>query len=285
MGRNKHKKHPHKDAERKKEATNKRRNADEKVLQLPLRHIFSSGWVQNCGIAFFLTCVSLVVAMWTRTQIKAAAIGFASVGTLLLWMVAFLVVRYSEPPPFAVAVETGLESENRNSGPFFARIPNGFICPVSALLFMRVVNLQDVPSTISEFKVQVQAGESWFGLRRQWLDLSLLDGDMPLLYMQGESVSSVTLMETPLQTALTTGPIGSHKTMRGWAIFDSAPGFDLVPRPLKYQITIKDTAGKSLVIFPAPPRAEENLFYEHGLHFQPYAGTKSFPVRHFFYPN
>src|SRR5216684_1158536 len=58
-------------------------------------YAFSSGWVQNSGIAFLLALIALIIAMTTSTQVKAAALAFAGAGTLFLWILAAAMIKYA----------------------------------------------------------------------------------------------------------------------------------------------------------------------------------------------
>jgi hypothetical protein len=93
MGK-KGKKHPKKRTE-----TKYKMSAKDEELPNELRrafgHAFSNGWVQNSGVGFLLTLIALIIAMMTSTQVKAAALTFACVGTAALWIVAGVIIKYA----------------------------------------------------------------------------------------------------------------------------------------------------------------------------------------------
>jgi len=63
-----------------------------------LAHALSNDWVKYFVRAFSGSVIALGASVWTSTQVKAAAITFASLGTLALWLIACLVIGYKETP-------------------------------------------------------------------------------------------------------------------------------------------------------------------------------------------
>lgn len=74
-----------------------RQRAEEKSLfnefRVAARRALSSGWVQNSSIAFILVTIALGVSMFMSTGVKSAAITFAVVGTICVWIIAILVIH------------------------------------------------------------------------------------------------------------------------------------------------------------------------------------------------
>src|SRR5581483_2676063 len=58
-----------------------------------ITHAFSSGWVQNSGVGFLFALSALIIAMATSTQVKAAALTFACIGTAALWILTTVIIR------------------------------------------------------------------------------------------------------------------------------------------------------------------------------------------------
>lgn len=59
-----------------------------------IRHAFSNGLVQNITIVFIGVLVALIISMVTSTGIKAAALTFAIIGTIAIWIFAVAIIRY-----------------------------------------------------------------------------------------------------------------------------------------------------------------------------------------------
>jgi hypothetical protein len=96
MAKIKHKEHAKKHSKAKsKEASIDNNSPYENELRKVVSHAFSSGWVQNSGIGFALILIALIGAIMTSTQVKAAAITTALAGTLFLWILAGVVIKYA----------------------------------------------------------------------------------------------------------------------------------------------------------------------------------------------
>jgi len=65
----------------------------------PLSHALSNDWVKYFVRAFVVAVIALVGAVMTSTGVKVAAITFASVGTLAVWLIAALMIAYKATPP------------------------------------------------------------------------------------------------------------------------------------------------------------------------------------------
>ncbi len=65
----------------------------------PLAHALSNAWVQNFLKGFVFAAIALLVAAMTSIGVKVAAITFALVGTLALWLIAALIIVHKETPP------------------------------------------------------------------------------------------------------------------------------------------------------------------------------------------
>jgi hypothetical protein len=294
MRKKKDKKHSIQGAQAKHKQGTENRDLKDHGLKFFVSHAFSNGWVQNSGVGFLFTFVTLIAALMTGTQIKTAAIIFAGTGTAFLWIAAAAVWKYaeSENPPFAVSIESVMKSNTRDGTPFFAEHGENFLCPVPLIIFIRIVNLQDIPSEISELKVQIELMPTWWGLHKNWLDIALLPGDMPMYAIQKAvkapfvtMASSVKFGEYPIESSLKASPLGPHKTLRGWMAFDVPAKFDSLGNSLNYRVTIRDATGNSLIAIPPHALEEENLFRWKKIIFGPKTPVDNLKIMHFYYPN
>lgn len=242
---------------------------------------------------------SYYAALWLLTLLIVGAVYFLSrnrsiaAATAIVAVAAAGAVQYSVSlrdifdPPFAIGIETALDSDPRGRSMFAAEYGGRFICPIAAMLFIQVVNKQDISSTVSDLNVQVESRAGLWGLRRQWLGISQLPGYMPLVNVNvppGSPTQRVTLLG-PLLEPVLQRPLGAHETVRGWLLFDAPAAFDSVPRPLVFRLTITDSAGRSTSVVVSKIKDLGNMTPDRGFKLEPASGTIKNPiVQHFFYP-
>ena len=278
MGKKKDKKHSKKNAHTQNKNTAKDEDLANKrgLLRAAISHALSSGWVQNSTIAFVGAFVLLVAAMVTNTQVKTAAVAFALMGTAALWITAAAVIRYAEPenPPFAVALETALVGLNRdNGGPMsIAAEYNGrYLCPVTLVLFMRLVNRQQVPATISKFAVDVKLKKrGWWDFRTRWLKTTPIPDTMRLLHINPPPTAPVgARLDGPrLEQLINNRPVAANETVRGWILLDVPAEYDeSAYQPILFRVSVKDTAGNSFTALDSGPTGEEHIGPQRGLFF------------------
>jgi hypothetical protein len=104
----KRKKHAKERPQAKDENAPKEGNLKETWRRKSLSHALSSGWVQNSTIAFLGTMVLLGAAMWTKTQVRVAAIGFGLMGTIALWILVLVITKYADDSVPKIAYFGGL---------------------------------------------------------------------------------------------------------------------------------------------------------------------------------
>lgn len=250
-----------------------------------LRHAFSSGWVQNSTLGCLGTLILLITAMATKTQVKAAAITFGLMGTAALWMLVLFVVKYGEPPnaPFAVAIETAWTWERRDfPWGIFCEYNKKFLSPVPIIMFVRIVNNQDIPSTMSQFTVEIELTKRFWGFS-SWLKTVQIPEYMPLIWRHEppQLPGRLELVGQRLMPILEKRPLGPHETIRGWVLLDVPPEYDTAARPLTYRIKLKDTAGRQLTSIDTGPTGKENVVPPRGLRYEPgNVDIGGFQVRH-----
>jgi hypothetical protein len=234
--------------------------------------------------AFWLA-VAFLIALLLHRGVSKASVGGAAAVTI----VAILVQLYALPqpsPPFSVSIETAL-SPRLGDPNIVAEYAEHFVSPVALILFLRIVNLQNAPSNISDVSVQVYSGRRRWGLRRLWVSTSLMPANMPLLVLgspQAVSANRFTLIGLQIKAELEAGPIGPHDTLGGWAVFDAPSSFDSTPLPLIYRITITDTAGHTSHTV-VPHLTGGDILGSHTLRLGPQVPIPpNLIVRHFFYP-
>lgn len=168
-----------------------------------------------------------------------------------------------EQDAFGVAIETAIVGETRDSVFVHAEYNERWLTPVPVMLFVRIVNVQDIPATISQLRVEIQSdaeGNVWLPTTRITEYMRLLSiGNAP------QNAQRLYLIGDLLQPILEAGPIEPHATVRGWVLFDVPQAYDKASRPLTYRITVGDTAGRQVVAIDRGPTGQENVFPSRGL--------------------
>jgi len=263
MKKKKHQKHSPERSKAKYIPAAKDYDPDNQILKSLVSHVFSNGWVQNSGVAFLLSLVAFIAAIMTRTQIKAAAIAVAGVGTLFVWIVAISIWRYAEAenPPFAIAIETLWQGSRRDNTQIFC-VRGRFFSPVPIVMFLRIVNRQDIPATISTMRIEVQLKKGFWFSRSQWLKTTPVTEDMPLVWVNPPPARSrrMRLLGSRIESGLTQGPIPPHQTVQGWILLDAPARYDEAPSPHMYRISIKDTEGHEFSVLDQGPTETGNIF-------------------------
>ena len=101
-----------------------------------LAQALSNDWGKYFVGAFVVAVIALLVAFVSSTGVKAAAITFAAVGTLTLWLIAALVIVYRETPP-----ETGTHGVLLPANKPMPPNPCDGHAPANAFLFFWVTAL------------------------------------------------------------------------------------------------------------------------------------------------
>lgn len=148
--------------------------------------------------------------------------------------------------------------------------------PVLYLTFMQVTNLQDVASTISEFRVAVSKEPEG-----PWEDLVPIPLATTSLYVLGKSPASpkvlalgrgtyrlgtpmttndmknaALLLANPILESEFARPIQPHSPISGWVALDSLRHVGLTPGQIYFRVTIHDTANKGgKYVVPLPIRS------------------------------
>jgi hypothetical protein len=283
MKKKKRKKHPSKPPTTKEERSAEGDNSDNRGLRLAFIHALSSGWVQNSGVGFIFALIALIVAVEMNSQIKAAAITFAMVGTAALWILAIAVIRSSagENPPFSVAIETAWIGKTRDATQIFCEYNQKYMSPVPIALFIRVVNNQDIPSNISQLKIEVEfERRRW--LPNTWLKTVPISEYMPLIWLNPPPTPArrLSLIGPLLHPILGGRALSPHETVRGWVLLDVPPAYDSAISPTLFRISVKDTAGRSIASLDSGATGEENVFPDRGWGVTDDIDISRFSVKH-----
>jgi hypothetical protein len=218
-----------------------------------------------------LAAIFLAVAGMLYTTQKTASIWLVFGGVIISALAACLywqqaVTAEAENPPFAVAIESAIIGSKRDKTFIGCEYNLKYLSPVPLALFVRVVNSQSIPSTISRFKVQIGLKNRLWIFPR-WLDTVEVPDDLPLIWVsQPPSLSRrLELTGGHLMPLLRDKPLQPHETRQGWLLLDALSEFDSAPRPLAFRISIQDTTGQSLTNINSGPTGE-NILPEHFIH-------------------
>ena len=266
MKKKKRKKHPQKPSN-KKEANAAEDDTAKRGLRAAIVHALSSGWVQNSGVGFVFALIALIVAMAMNSQIKAAAITVALAGIAALSIMVLAVIKHLavQNPPFSVAIEAACVAKTRDATQIFCEYNQKYISPVPIALFIRVVNNQDIPSNISQLKIEVEL-EKRRWLSSTWLKTISVNEHMPLIWLNPPPTPPrrLSLLGEWLQPILQSRALSPHETVRGWVLLDAPAAYDSSISPILFRISVKDTSGHSIASLDAGPTGEENVFADHG---------------------
>lgn len=241
---------------------------------------------------------SYTLALWLLVAVIIAVsyfrIGITKISVVLaitVFVVAFVVQQYVLIPmraPFSIGIETAFVAETRDASGFAGEFGGHFASPIPVMLFLQIVNLQDLPSTVSDFRVQAESGSNWWGLRKRWLDMPHLPDGMPLLLMNRPPLlpQRVEMVGPLLNPILESRPLQPHEGVTGWIFLDAPAEYDYAHRPLKFRIIVTDSVGRSISVFPQVHDLG-NMVPQRGLRIEPPVEIPNLVIRHFFdpYPN
>ena len=213
-------------------------------------HSITSGWIQNLGIGLVLLLLGPAIGTIMNKQklvILSAAIGLC----LLILIVALIMIRQlspARPDPFSVEIELAALSEKRGfwGNRFYVGYKSGYgdtLSPADVTMFIKIVNLQQVPSMIERFRVNIKLGD------HEWMRLVHLPLRGNSVFWVGPEALQKAIGINPangLDYLLAEKSIQPHEPIRGWAYLEvpkdySAPDGTIV----QYRVEIQDAAGIS----------------------------------------
>ncbi len=189
----------------------------------------------------------------------------SAVAVTFLWQ-SYLTAAI-EHPPFAISVDTWIMGENRDATTFAAEYSHGQFTLVPVCLFVRIVNLQDVPATINELETSIRLSiKPSRILPNHWLELTPIPIFASLVSVNTASPqlsSHISFIGTRLDAALQSRPLNPHETLSGWLLFDAPRQYNSAPHPSAFRFSIEDTAGQSVVVMDDLER-KQNIGPAHG---------------------
>jgi len=143
---------------------------------------------------------------------------------------------------FALGAERVLMSRSEDTAAGFwiaYKGPYGdVICPANLAVFLRVVNLQQVPSMIEAFAVELPDPN------HRWVKLSRMDARRWAVYwaLELRRARRVDVANSCFDAFVGDRSLQPRETVRGWALFELPKGVEFV-LPLVLRIAIRDTLG------------------------------------------
>jgi len=245
MGRKKHKKHPKQGSQAKRKEAPVGNNLPYKSgLSGAISHALSTGWVQNSGVGFLFFFIALMVALMFSSQVKAAAVTFALAGTVFLWILAGVVIRYSNEPQgiaFSLLFKIFEGSHNPTHGVFWCRYQSGFgdtLSPAPAVLYLTVKNMNPSPLLIENLEVSVQKkGEGWVPLRNIPAD------GCKWYWIYGDPTKAALLDMATLEPRIHSS-IPAGETVPGWMFLATTKEYPATEGDsVRWRLRSKDSAG------------------------------------------
>lgn len=238
--------------------------------------------IASFGVALLLYLASINYAMHKIFSIWLffAAAVLALFAICLYWQKE--ATTELENPPFAVAIETSYAGRQRDMTQIGCEYNQRFLSPVPISLFIRINNLQDIRSDISEVKVEVELTKRSWVFPGTWLRTLRIPEEMPLVWMNTSTIPArrLTLLGGYLASVLESKPLEPHQTVRGWVLLDVTNQFDSAVFPRTYRISVRDTAGRKLTVLDSGPTGEENVVPPRGFQITDVIDVTGFEVRH-----
>jgi len=251
-------------------------------LRAAISHALSSGWVQNSGITCLGSGCVLIAAIMTSTQVKAAALAFALTGTAFLWLATLFVIGYKPDNPFDATIIGIWSGQTRDSTQIYAQY-NNFITHVPVLLNVRVVNLQQVPATISKLGVEIEVKKRPWIFPSKWVRGVDIPDAMPLVWVNPppEEPMGMELIGERLDAIFRKRPLQPHETVSGWILLDFPAEYDDAPHPFVFRISLKDTAKQGAEIIDSGPIGKDiNVTSSYGLNFTTPVNLEGYRITH-----
>jgi hypothetical protein len=271
---------PHKTAraepqheERKPTGTNDKRG---RTMATVLVYVLPVAAAIALAVAGMIYSTQKILSIW----MVFGAVVISALAGCLYWQQ--LEIAEANNPPFAVAIETSLVGRQRDCTQVFCEYNQKFLSPIPISLFMRLVNLQDVPSDISQLKIEVELKKRHWIFPSAWLRTRKVPEYMPLVWVNSPPTPSMSLSLVGgyLEPILESGPLQPHRTLRGWVLLDVSEKFDSAAFPPTFRISVKDTAGHKLTVLDSGPTGEENVFPERGFQTKSPIDIRGFQIRH-----
>lgn len=215
-----------------------------------------------------------IASIW---MVFGAVVMYALAGCLYWQQLA---ISQADNPPFAVAIETALVVQERERAHIFGEYNQKFLSPIPIALFVRVANNQNIPSDVTQFKIEVEM-EKRFGLFPQWLKTISVPAYMPLVWATPPPARRITLAEPRLEQILRDRPLQPHETLRGWVLLDAPAEFNEHRRPLTFRISVQDASGHGFTNIDSGPTGEENIYPKRGITMGKVIDITGYKVHHF----
>jgi hypothetical protein len=236
-----------------------------------------------------------------RRAKKIQLIGSASISLCiaLALVLAWILLRpesqstsstVSTPSLFSVEVRTAIVSDSGPLTMYMVGYPSIYgqtASPIFYLAYIQITNLQDVTSTINEFKVAASKEPEG-----PWEDLVPIPLNITTLYSLGISTPypktlvmgrGTYRLATPMKTedmkqaailsanptleSELTKPVQPHLPISGWIALDSLRHVGLSPGQIYFRIRLRDTANKSgayVVVLPISQPGESSMDINNG---------------------
>jgi len=203
------------------------------------------------ALLFYFLKEKPVVAVWCGFG-AWASMGLAGALYIHSWLVPRQIPA-TRQEPFHVAIELSMVSDQKGftGNRFWVAYRSGYgdtVSPVDIPMFIRIVNLQSVPSEISEYKVEMRLGQS------EWIKLVNIPvrGNEVFFGSDLTRIRRIDVTPNALDYLLSDRSIQPHETVRGWALFESPTQyFAPMGTEIQYRMTFRDSAGiGSIHMFP-----------------------------------
>jgi hypothetical protein len=178
---------------------------------------------------------------------------------------------------FDVVIEVSPPGNLQPHSGFWITTPYAkLVSPVDILTFLKIVNLQTVPSAIESYALEALVGDEWIKLIR-------IDPRAGNIYYTGSSFQSsipIDVSQNALDFTLPTKQLGSHESIAGWAFFEDP--HQSGQRVDTFRMTLRDAAGTEFSSIIKPPYSKSDILDPSTMHVLPGRhDISSFKVMHY----
>lgn len=197
-----------------------------------------------------LSSIALVAGLMTSTGVKATAITFASVGTLALCVIAFLVIRHENDREalslnaVRFKVQISIVPRDATSSLFWLRRPPDTLAAIPISLYAVVTNIRSTPITLDSIGVEVRENDG------RWKMLKAVPTYAQEIYwVYGipaglRDAGLLDFTKSGLDQLLMGKQIAPGVPVRGWVFFRLPEDFGGVEGTMiQWKFTAQDSAG------------------------------------------
>ena len=207
--------------------------------------------------------IALIVAIMNSTQVRAAAITFGLTGTLLVWFVAVLVIRYADDSEvkrdsirFNVKAPMVPEGDGALFWVRYKSFAGDTLSPMPVAIDASITNTRSVPVTIDDISVEFREDNAGWIRFRRWQKLQhvpTLGGRIYFIYDNIKAAALLDLSGNGIDQLLEGKSLMPNIPVQGWLFFEKPNSFSGTEgTTIQWRFKTHDTAGNEYEAMSAP---------------------------------